>query len=434
MEGTRTYTSHLRMPSFYETEKFSGHHYKKDSQPYYAYTNFVTFGPNFPDWKERIKQGRNATTFMEGEKWSTEYQAGWFHYRADADSYPSAAFKYADAYGFPYGGVVPAPHPVDASKVYAADQAALVAVGRDIIQKQMQFNAPVFLGEWRETVRMLRHPIQGIKRKCIDHNERLKKAYRGSLRNSKGSKIGTIRDDVQTERFSLSNFWLNLQFGVTPFLNDIQDIMSYIASRRDDIPDRVKVSGIGKVNAGSVSGPNGAMTGVYANQYSHSVNYVDQAYARYYGQIGMIPEGTIASNLQQLGVGWRNFVPTLYELTPYSWLIDYFTSLGDIVNALSINRASVLWLSRVHAWKSTGTVVPYKLPDEYRELNGGTLRLMESKPMRLKIAFNHFERAQYNVSLVPDFRFNLGLSLKQEANVFAVLRNQAEDTIKRLLK
>jgi hypothetical protein len=47
-----------------------------------------------------------------------------------------------------------------------------------------------------------------------------------------------------------------------------------------------------------------------------------------------------------MGVTLDNFIPTAYNLLPYSFVIDYFSNLGQIVNALSFCNGRVNWVNR----------------------------------------------------------------------------------------
>jgi hypothetical protein len=49
--------------------------------------------------------------------------------------------------------------------------------------------------------------------------------------------------------------------------------------------------------------------------------------------------------MKALGLDVRSFVPTLWELIPYSWAIDYFTNIGDIVYGASYGGCDVMWAS-----------------------------------------------------------------------------------------
>lgn len=45
------------------------------------------------------------------------------------------------------------------------------------------------------------------------------------------------------------------------------------------------------------------------------------------------------------GIMPSQFLPTVWELIPYSWLVDYFTNMGDIVAAACRNYGDLSWYS-----------------------------------------------------------------------------------------
>jgi hypothetical protein len=55
-----------------------------------------------------------------------------------------------------------------------------------------------------------------------------------------------------------------------------------------------------------------------------------------------------ASGVQRLidvcGFNPEDFVPALYEVLPWSWLVDYFSNVGDIIEAGSTSMKDVAWI------------------------------------------------------------------------------------------
>jgi hypothetical protein len=49
---------------------------------------------------------------------------------------------------------------------------------------------------------------------------------------------------------------------------------------------------------------------------------------------------------RRLGFQAQNFIPTIYELVPYSFLIDYFVNLGGIIEAVCTDTTGVYFVSK----------------------------------------------------------------------------------------
>jgi hypothetical protein len=50
--------------------------------------------------------------------------------------------------------------------------------------------------------------------------------------------------------------------------------------------------------------------------------------------------------LRTFGISWQDVLPAAWELIPYSFLIDYFTNIGEVISGFSHGRAGLGWVSR----------------------------------------------------------------------------------------
>jgi hypothetical protein len=54
--------------------------------------------------------------------------------------------------------------------------------------------------------------------------------------------------------------------------------------------------------------------------------------------------GSVAGReLENWGFSPDNFVPTIYNLIPWSFLVDYFSNIGDVIDAMSIRNVGLAW-------------------------------------------------------------------------------------------
>jgi len=214
-----------------------------------------------------------------------------------------------------------------------ADNMALMQVLSRIRDAQAGFQGLTFAGELGEALRMIRNPAQSLRHRLAMHYDRVKKSAHRSKSNAK-----EIRERA-------AGAWLESVFGWRPLLSDIDSGVEELARVMTYTPDRVAVRGKGKdlrnLQEGSAStlewGPLKLKRGPLITSYLNEV--------RYYGAIGMESKD-ISAVASRFGVSWSEVAPTIWELIPYSFLIDYFTNVGDIINACAVNRAGIKWMAK----------------------------------------------------------------------------------------
>jgi hypothetical protein len=136
--------------------------------------------------------------------------------------------------------------------------------------------------------------------------------------------------------------WLEYVFGWRPLVQDLDGIVKHAAylSAGVEQPPTMMVSHTGHDETSDVSDFVGVSDGAYyqtrrKNETSRktTVKYLGRVSASDFSKITPI----------SLGVGLRDFIPTVWELIPYSFLVDYFINIGDIVEAQSWSQSNLLW-------------------------------------------------------------------------------------------
>jgi len=87
----------------------------------------------------------------------------------------------------------------------------------------------------------------------------------------------------------------------------------------------------------------------------------------YRGAVKLVPYADQAGSALRthFGFDWQTAVLTAWEIIPYSFLVDYFINIGDILEASLFNQTNLAWVNR--SWKSNGSASI--------EISGGTVRL-----------------------------------------------------------
>lgn len=288
---------------------------------------------------------------------------------------------------------------------------------RTFIQRANQARSTILggqdLGEWKETVRAVTNPLGTLKRFILDHVAVSKKRLRRIKRSGSTSFQKVLADT-----------YLEFTFGWNPLASDIGQAVGALRTRYNN-PDKVNIS----ANASESFSSSNTMATLFQSNYIRAVQSVLS-----YGTVQHRLKGCVLTDVtdgtrsvqQVLGLLPENFVPTVWELIPYSFVVDYFVNIGDIVNAYAFRRSNLSWgveTKRTLSIKKYGSVSTYNnapIPDYYpkiRRLNyvrasGGDATLERKTVTRSPIAY---------VSLIPTVEFSLPVSSKPWVNIGAIL-------------
>lgn len=257
-------------------------------------------------WRDQVKQKVDATT--------NYVRRGIYHQaanlRCDAMfDWPAYKIRGFNRATFSQG------HPTIDFTTSAADvdDLALTRIKRKLAISQGAFNSLIPLAELRDL------------RRTINSATTVSSKYLTEVLNrSKASSKTSSLVDYAADK------WLTYSFGVAPLVSDIEDLANAIQKRLSNETHLLRLVG----SAGRswfTSGKN-----IHAGCYSadlFSSHYTKHTYkVRYTGGINLaISSANSYSIASQFGFVKENFVPTLYELVPYSWLVDYFSTTGEFL-------------------------------------------------------------------------------------------------------
>jgi hypothetical protein len=200
----------------------------------------------------------------------------------------------------------------------------------------VSFSGPTFLGELRETLHMLRRPAQALWSDANGYLDSLAKAKRRSPKHWTKT---------------LSGLWLEHSFGWLPLLSDAKSAAE--AYRRLYQKPRSKVIAASFKGNWDLSnsldpvydrGPRplcgtGLLTRTEATR-------TDEANVRYKAKINARVEMTPWDNMALFGFTPSEFIPTAWELLPWSFLVDYFTNIGDVITASVTSTTDIAYVVR----------------------------------------------------------------------------------------
>jgi hypothetical protein len=199
---------------------------------------------------------------------------------------------------------------------------------RNAKSKQRQFQSGVFIGELRETIHLIRNPLSGIRKLVND--------YVGRCRSARGL-------SPRSQLRHLANQWLEFQFGVLPLVSDVSsgcEAIKRLRNKRYLAPVRSLVEGDKPLTSESFiidPGWSGRRRIERYTSYHISRSLTGAVYCK--------SQGGPDEYRQSLGLTLSDFIPTVYELIPYSFLVDYFTNLGEFIDAWSFCQGDLAWHS-----------------------------------------------------------------------------------------
>lgn len=214
----------------------------------------------------------------------------------------------------------------------AADNEARRKFYKEAKDAQTGFRGLTFTGELRETLRMLRRPGQGLRRGLDDYLRRVKERTRRAKRSSFGRIVGET--------------WLEHAFGWAPLLADIKAAGETLNRRRHRYEGSyTRVSGNGVSETATFDADLNARTDLVMRIYTRRL-FRNRVSVLYYGEVRSVCPNPVLADMTLFGANFRELVPTAWELLPWSFLVDYFTNIGDILDAWSVRKSDISWCAR----------------------------------------------------------------------------------------
>jgi hypothetical protein len=297
-------------------------------------------GDTNPHWRDQVRDQQNATTNMTGIHDSVEMT------RSNSAVLHKNRLSSTDStiYRSWTKGDFVLPQLADWSigiTETEANNRALIAFLKNVRQAQVQFSAPTFLGELRETMKMIRSPAKGL----MDLAKTWQKKQPRDIFRDRHTKNGSHRYHAWKQ--NLSSAWLEQAFGWQPLINDISTAFRTYTGLRDR-KSQVPVSGYGIEKKQFPARTFSNQGVVFSNNTRYTYNQVatEECFIKYHGMVTQTIDGSLVNKLEPFGFSISEFVPTAWELLPWSFLIDYFSNIGDVITCGVANRASLAWVNR----------------------------------------------------------------------------------------
>lgn len=293
-------------------------------------TSSITKEGPVSGYRELIANGLNATSNLNGNQKSLMPPSSDITFQVQSTpSYPGTKQLYRmhlwGNYPFPSASAVISD--ID-SLVSKTDNLAISRLYSNLAGVHSAFKGMVFAGELSESLRMILHPARGLRKGVSDYLNRVKRLGPKKKRFDRPS---FVRDT-----------WLEYSFGWSPLISDLDGAVNAFFNSRLVEPLFTMVRG----NA-TLSEPETPLARTQFAGFGHNYHWKEQlsktVSIKYYGVYRSTGKGSLSHSF---GFSPWEFVPTLWELVPYSFLVDYFTNIGDIVSSWSYRTIGLEFLSR----------------------------------------------------------------------------------------
>lgn len=357
----------------------------------YTWTRHLS-GVRLGDWRKIIAAGGDATTPMTASETTCEYVPA--EYRRVSRRLSDGALKNGNVIGWASGGWDPPSGDPSAISSSQASRDASSKFYSRARSAQTQLYSLVALGELSETLRMIRSRGFSMMNLLLLTRTALKR----------------LRGPAREKLKKAADLYLELQFGWKPLASDIAGGLSAYKDPRLSIK-RVSAS----AQTSTMTASTRANVGVTPILYAHQSQSFTEATVRIRGGVKVETLGH-GRNLQAYGLLPSAWIPSIYELVPWSFMVDYFTDLGGVISALAFPSSDI-------AYGSTTTVTQYRIVNQglgFNKLAAGFEEVSATFSPQVVVWRKKFVRRVKGAPALPRPTVRLPKSLWQWANIAAL--------------
>lgn len=305
-----------------------------------GYTDVTTkAGVSVSNYREKLRNGSNATSAYSVVATKRQSTRGFalVTTRENFFGKPKTVERSVQGHFAPYlladtGG---------SSFVADALNDATIAFLGKVRARQTKFNGMTALGELKEALHGIRNPAQAIKdlmtRNLLGYDKLRRRRYRNK----------------RALRSVIRSTWLEYAFHWAPLIGQAEDAAEALSEQIHQFRKEIEVvrhkleysTGLGSPSwndAYQVPGYSGYFLLTSDGKITARSEHVGGVRCRAAGGTG----GGFDSKLW--GFHPRDFVPTIWELIPWSWAVDYFSNVGKVLSCWSYGTADLEWYSRTN--------------------------------------------------------------------------------------
>ena len=319
---------------YYESVRKNGSKIIYNPLPQYRNYRNWSEGIKNPMWRTQVILGQNATTPFEG--YSYKYYSSPYDTKVENQLGPSASgLKWKTHYARGTQRFYPPGESYIESIINSipTSQASSDALGRlveDIREQHSAFTGSTTLAELTKTIAQIRNPAKALRKGVSDYLETIK---RYGKRWSKAGRKAALD--------AVTGTYLEATYGWGPFLGEIDSIKNAISeSYGEGLHKRKWAHGVGEATGLLYPTVKNYTSNYYATLGTPKVSrkqkyYVTVKYS------SMLAYDVTGGQVQNLGFTPREWLPALWEVIPWSFVVDYFSNIGNIISGLSYVGSNV---------------------------------------------------------------------------------------------
>lgn len=369
-------------------------------------------------WRSQVRLGLDATTNLTAS--STEIIVEPFYVAVSSrqTDVPNTWWN-AKSFGYPslnYTSIAPP----SATVISATNNRALRKLFDAVDSIRSSFEGGQNIGEWKQVVGAVTNPLGSLRRYTLSHFDSLKKVKRRYGR------------DKLSLRKALADSYLEYTFGWKPIASDLaKAIVGFqnLDEHLDLVPFDVGASELYTGSDSTFNMPqNPNVWCVLACRSKDSGTYQ----VRYKGTVRTGAVNGSISVVQASRLLPSDWLPTAWELIPYSFVADYFANIGEIIRGYSLRRSVFGYFVKttrtlgqrvytpVEARRAIGSNSP-NIKITSKTFSGGNARITFKSITRTKLS---------STTLIPTFQVSLPLgSYKPWLNMGALLASRSEPLV-----
>lgn len=299
-------------------------------------------GQDLPGYKELISRRLPATTPLDAMdfKFIARPYTTAVEYAKQTPPHPLNAARGSVSSTYrPTGGYPSAPAAFSGARYTSAYNLAVGRLYDQIRTLESRANVGEDLGEISQTYRMVRRPMAGL----LNLTQYVERHHSSLLRKHRANNV------KQTAK-ALADLTLEYRFGIKPLINSFAD--AYVSLENRDILTHYapfnasgKGRGRGLVARGTDAHGSGGASYDVVEDYETKVRF------KGFYKISSKPDRYAVN--RSLGLTWRESIPTLYNLIPYSFLLDYVVNLHQVIESVAVPWTNVAWCNMTERaiWK-----------------------------------------------------------------------------------